>query len=87
MSYESVVVQNLKAMRNNLLAAKENVKLCGFSYEVEDTLNELIYFAEFGLGEIGIDYSDGVIHDFDPSGDEHDGACMCQCCDQAEGKM
>lgn len=30
---------------------------------------------------------DTVIHDFDPSGDEHPGACMCPCCDQAEGKM
>lgn len=30
---------------------------------------------------------DFVVHDFDPSGDEHPGACMCPCCDQAEGKM
>lgn len=28
-----------------------------------------------------------MIHDFDPSGEEHDGACMCPCCDQAEGKF
>ena len=28
-----------------------------------------------------------VIHDFDPSGDEHDPACMCPCCDLAEGRM
>lgn len=56
MSYESVVVQNLKEMRNNLLAAKENAKLCGFSYEVEDSINELIYFAEFGLDGLGVEY-------------------------------
>lgn len=31
--------------------------------------------------------SGSVIHDFDPSGDEHPPACMCPCCDQAEGKM
>ena len=30
---------------------------------------------------------DTTVHDFDPSGDEHPGACMCPCCDQAEGKM
>lgn len=24
-----------------------------------------------------------MIHDFDPSGEDHDGACMCPCCDQA----
>lgn len=86
MSYESVVVQNLKAMRKNLLLVKENAKLCGFSYEVDDSINELIYFAEFGLDELGIEYGEGVIHDFDPSGTEHPQACMCPCCDQAEGK-
>lgn len=30
---------------------------------------------------------ESVIHDFDPSGDEHHPACMCPCCDLAEGKM
>lgn len=29
----------------------------------------------------------GVIHDFDPSGEEHDDSCMCPCCDLAEGRM
>jgi len=28
-----------------------------------------------------------MIHDFDPSGDEHPEACMCPCCDLAEGRM
>lgn len=56
MSYESVVVQNMKAMRKNLIATKENAKLCGFSYEVIDAINELIYFAEFGLDEVGEEY-------------------------------
>lgn len=28
-----------------------------------------------------------MIHDFDPSGDDHHEACMCPCCDLAEGKM
>jgi len=55
MSYESVVVQNLKAMRKNLLDAKENARLIGLSYEVDDSLNELIDVIEFGLGEIGIE--------------------------------
>jgi len=28
-----------------------------------------------------------MIHDFDPSGEDHDEACMCPCCDQVEGKL
>lgn len=28
-----------------------------------------------------------MIHDFDPSGDDHPEACMCPCCDLAEGRM
>lgn len=32
------------------------------------------------------DNEDIFVHDFDPSGDEHPGACMCPCCDMAEGK-
>lgn len=24
-----------------------------------------------------------MIHDFDPSGEDHDECCMCPCCDQA----
>lgn len=25
-----------------------------------------------------------MIHDFDPSGEDHDLACLCPCCSQAE---
>ena len=28
-----------------------------------------------------------MIHDFDPSGEEHDEACLCPCCDQAEQEL
>lgn len=35
----------------------------------------------------GDDEQDGVVHDFDPSGDEHPDHCMCPCCDLAEGRM
>lgn len=31
--------------------------------------------------------TDTTTHDFDPSGDEHPGHCMCPCCDLAEGRM
>lgn len=47
MSYESVVVKNAREMRSNLLLVRENAKLCGFSYEVDDAISQLIEMVEF----------------------------------------
>lgn len=31
--------------------------------------------------------TDTTTHDFDPSGDEHPGHCMCPCCDLVEEEV
>lgn len=44
-----------------------------------------VYYVQIvkGRTECGVYH---ITHDFDPSGSEHPEACMCPCCDQAEGK-
>lgn len=54
----SQVEKNLVEMYKNLLLVKENAKLCGFSYEVEDSINELLTFCEFDMDERGIGYGE-----------------------------
>lgn len=49
MTYAPRVIENAREMRSNLLLVRENAKLCGFSYEVDDAITQLIEMVEFVL--------------------------------------
>ena len=56
MTSESEIIQALTDLRKNLNHAKYLFGICGFGFEIDDAISELVSFAEFELDERGVEY-------------------------------